>query len=347
MYRDYGDQVNFFFVYKALAHPEVNGFVPAFNLKERLAHVQRAKKMLHTTIPWLCDTMQNEFSAAFANVPNGEFVIDPEGVLVRKRFWSNADTLRMDLEELVGKSESTTSVDDLEVVFKPEPRKVASGVVPRLELPRGLMALKYKPVDIGEPFFAKLRVEGTPSLRSGQGKLYFGVYLDPIYEVHWNNRAGKVTLGLEADGVLELEEKSFTSDEVDEDADVDPRQFLVPAKVAQQGGTFIASITYTVCDDAETFCKTFTQQYEVTLVPDRKLGTRPGIFLFSMFKDVREHDKNEDGKLTVDELPPGKVSMYVGHMDYDGNNVIDFEEIDRFMKMFNEGRGILTEDDGK
>ena len=55
------------------------------------------------------------------------------------------------------------------------------------------------------------------------------------------------------------------------------------------------------------------------------------------FKDFR--DKNGDGNLTKDELPKGRVTLYVGHMDFDGNEIIEKAEIDKFMEMFNNGRG--------
>ena len=347
VHHDYRDKINFFFVYKSLAHPEINGFIQPFNLKERLKHIAVAKERLHTEIPWLSDTMSNEVSAAFGYPPNGEFVLDPEGVIVRKRFWSNAETLRADLETLVGKVEKVTQVADLKKVFVPPKIEIASGVVPRLKLPRGLGALKVTPIEMDDdPFFAKLRVEGTRGLANGVGSLYFGLYLDPIYNVHWNNQAGKVTLELETEGVLKVDRATMTSSAVDVDADIDPRQFLVKAKTLDRGGVFIATVTYTVCDDRETFCKTLTQMYEIELGTNRTEGTRPGIFINDMFYDVRKLDKNNDGDLTVNELPKGRLTLFMGHMDYDANGVIESAEIDRFLAMFNNGRGIVEHDDG-
>jgi hypothetical protein len=115
---------------------------------------------------------------------------------------------------------------------------------------------------------------------------------------------------------------------------------------AQAVSPFRVRVTYTVCDDAETFCKEVTREYQVNLEPDRNFGTRPGIFLNEMFSKVREMDKNGDGDLTPDELPPGKVTLYVGHMDYNGNEIIEKAEIDRFLKMFNNGRGPDEFNDG-
>jgi hypothetical protein len=38
--------------------------------------------------------------------------------------------------------------------------------------------------------------------------------------------------------------------------------------------------------------------------------------------------------------------MYVGHMDYNGNEIIEKAEIDRFLEMFNNGRGVDEFNDG-
>ncbi|MEM7783488.1 MAG: hypothetical protein AAF623_09070 [Planctomycetota bacterium] len=347
MHKDYKDKVNFFFVYKSLAHPEINGYVQPFNLKERLKHIEVAKERLQTEIPWLCDPISNEVNQAFGYPPNGEFILDPDGVIVRKRFWSNADTLRNDLEYLVGKSETTTPVQDVVRVMKPgKQREIPTNVVPKLRLPAGLAAFHVVPIDDENPFFAKLRVEGTRSMVSGNGQLYLGVYLDPIYDVHWNNRAGKVSVELECEGVLALEKTSFESDDIKEDADADPRQFLTTGKILEKGEVFLATVTYTVCDDAETFCQTFQQQYEVHARPERTQGTRPGIFLNSMFLDLRELDKNKDGNITTDEMPDGERTLYLGHIDYDDSGVLESGEIELFLSMFENGNGITAPNDG-
>ena len=302
--------------------------------------------------------MENDVETAFGGAPNGEYIVDPEGVIVRKRFWSNPATLRSDLEELVGKVDKITKVEDLPTAFVPQPREIASGVVPRIDLPAGLSPLVVDPVpDAENPFFAKLRVEGTRQLlETGKGKLYFGVYLDPLYKVHWNNRAGRVKLDLGNDQKVTFEQAVYVSDEVKEDADVDPRQFLIPAEFPVEKDSdsgdlsmadpFTVELTYTVCDDAETFCKQVTQSYQINLKRSTNSGSRPGIFLNELFANVREMDTNGDGDLTADELPPGQVSLYVGHMDYNGNDKIEKAEIDRFCKMFNNGRGVSKLNDG-
>lgn len=347
MYRDYSDKVQIFYVYKTVEHPEVNNFISAFNLEERLKHIAIAKERFKSEIPWICDTMDNDVKMAFGGAPNGEFILDPDGKIVRKRFWSNPKTLRSDLEELVGPVEKITKVEDLPAIYTPEPNKIASGVLPKLEIPGRLMALNLDPVpDKDNPFFAKLRVEANGGLRTGGGKMLFSLYLDPIYKVHWNNRAGKVKIEIKSDDSIAIVPSVLQSPEVKEDADVDPRQFVVDASTTGKPEPLRVVVTYTVCDDAETFCKEITQQYQVNFEIDRNLGTRPGIFLNEMFANVRDLDTNGDGKLTKDELPAGQVTLYVGHMDYNGNEIIEADEIDRFMTMFNNGRGVDEYNDG-
>ena len=129
MYRDYRNNVQFYYVYKSVQHPEINNYLSAFTLKERLKHVAEARRRLGSEIPWICDNMKNDVKHAFGSAPNGEFVLDPQGKVVRKHFWSDPARLRKDLADLVGASEKVTQVADLPPMFKPEPRKIASGVV--------------------------------------------------------------------------------------------------------------------------------------------------------------------------------------------------------------------------
>ena len=317
-----------------------------FNIEERLKHIAIAKERFKTEMSWICDTMDDDVKQAFGNAPNGEFIIDPDGKLIKKRFWSNPKTLRADLAKLVGESEKVTKVEDLETAFTPNVRKIASGVVPRIKLPKGLKPLTIEPYEDKEhPFYAKLRVEAVPNRKDGSAKVYFGVYLDPIYEVHWNNLAGKVKIEITSDEA-EFAETELIAPDVKVDSDIDPRQFLVYVKEIETESTFEAKLTYTVCDDAETFCTEVVQTYKVTGKFNRGLGTRPGIFINDMFLDISKHDKNGDGNLTAEELPPGQVTLFLGHMDYDHNGIIEAKEIEDFKAMFNNGEGVKTGNDG-
>ena len=65
-------------------------------------------------------------------------------------------------------------------------------------------------------------------------------------------------------------------------------------------------------------------------------------YAFHFVRLLRQKPEVEEVILLVDELPAGEVTLYVGHMDYNGNEVIEKSEIDRFEQMFNNGRGALN-----
>ena len=68
--------------------------------------MKEAQRTLGSEFTWICDTMTNDVKHSLGNAPNSEFVIDPKGVIVRKRVWSRPGELREDLEELVGPVEA-------------------------------------------------------------------------------------------------------------------------------------------------------------------------------------------------------------------------------------------------
>lgn len=348
MFIDYRDRVNFYYVYKRLAHPETNNFVEPATLEERLLHVAEAKRMTGTSIPWIADAMDDRMTKAYGGPYNGEFVIAPDGKVVRQRFWSNPTELRADLTALVGPVETPTKIADLPVRFRAEPRKIASNVVPRIDLPKGLSPVQVQHTQPGEhPIFVKLRAELTkkPDAK-GKRKMYLGFYVDPIHRVHWNNAAGPVEVEILAQADSGIASTKLLGPKVQQSADIDARMFLVDvdkgadATDSENATSFKIKLRYVVCDDAETFCFPITQEFDVSLKPARHRSSRPGIFINDIFRNVAKYDKNGDGKITPQELGKGNVTMYMTHIDYNLDNVIDTEEIERFYRMYNNGRGI-------
>ena len=272
--------VKFYYVYKSLAHPENNGYVPPVTLKERLMHIAEAKRQLGTRIHWICDSMDNKLKHALGDRPNSEFVIDPDGKIVVARQWSSPNDLRTDLERLVGAVRRTTSIAELGMK-PPEPPKTApKGIVPRLSLPSGMTPVVSQSIsdDPDEPFYVKLRAEVSQDYFStGYGKLYLGLFLDPLYQVHWNNQAMPVIYEIESvDGVVAMSEQG-EGPEVKVKADADPREFLLDLcseTRSQESAEITIKIKYFACDDAETFCKPVSQTYRITLERDRDGGSR-------------------------------------------------------------------------
>lgn len=259
-----------------MAHPEHNGYVSPFTLKERLLHVKEAQRTLGSQIPWMCDTMDNDLKHALGNAPNSEFIIGPDLKVVRKRTWSNPGQLRTDLEELVGKIEKPTQVSDLKLKRQPPPKVAPRGVVKRPEVPRGLRPLKIEPVieQDGQPFYAKLRAEADDSLlRGGKGTLYLGFHLDPIYKVHWNNLTAPIKVTLTPPEGVKLSETTLEGPKVKEPADIDPREFVIEVNAGEgKRQPLRLSVFYYACNDEAGWCKPVKQEYRVLLERDRDGG---------------------------------------------------------------------------
>jgi len=256
--RDYTPKgVKFYYVYKSLAHPELHGYVRPVSFDERLMHAQEAQRRIPTQAEWLVDGMDNAIKHAFGDAPNSEFIIDDEGVIVRRRGWSRPDELRADLEKLVGPVEEPTRVEDLDVRFEPPEPVAAQGVVERPELPSGLQPIRSEPIanPDGLPFYVKLRAEATSDFfRQGAGRLYLGFHLDPLYGVHWNNEVDPVRFEIEAPEGLDISPRTAEGPQPEEPSDVDPREFVLDLALAG----------YEVAEQAEAEAETEAEQAEAT-----------------------------------------------------------------------------------
>ena len=286
--------VEFFYIYKPLAHPEYNNYVSPFTIQERLMHVMEAKRRLGSSITWLADTMDNDYHEAMGRTPNSELVVDPDGVVVARRAWSSPSELRKDLERIVGPVDNPTKVSDLDLPQQPPIGTVAKGIVERVERPDGIMPMVIEPImeTSRTPFYAKLRAEGTPELyQTGRGTMYLGFHLDPLYRVHWNNEAPALQYEITAAEGVTISPAKGTGAHPEEKADADPREFLLEVEADKPGQDFNLMVRYYACDDALTFCVPVKQEYQVTLARDmshdwsittnadgtKNRGQRPGV----------------------------------------------------------------------
>lgn len=276
MYRDYEPQgVKFYFIYKSLAHPETNGYVQPLTLRERLLHVKEAQRRLGSTIPWICDSIDNQIKHALGDRPNSEFIIGPDGKIVRRRSWSRPEEVRKDLIELVGAVEKPTQVADLKLNTIAPPKAAKQGVVKRLPRSRAMKALKIEATKsaAGEPYYAKLRAEADADLLDkGTGKLYIGFHLDPLYSVHWNNRTEPIRVKItEIDGVV-IKPSDLKGPQVKEPSDIDPREFLVEISGADVKRPIRLKVDYFACNDDAGWCKAISQEYTIHLQADSDAG---------------------------------------------------------------------------
>ena len=359
MFKDYASKgVKFYYIYKALSHPGLYGYVTPYTLEERLMQVQEARRTLGSQIPWICDTMANDLKHALGDASNSEFIIDPDGRLANKRMWSDPEGLRQDLARLVGPVENPTQIADLDLEAPPPRRQASTGVVPPIEVPRRMQALKVEPVSTEDrvPFYLKLRAEADRDLlRRGAGKLYLGFHLDPIYAVHWNNLVDPLHFELELPGMASP--LSGTGPKVEVEADSDPREFLIDVDAWQTEVPLQATVHYFACDDAETFCIPVTQQYRISLERDPDGGRRTGTFPVRgggrMAGRLRDFDVNGDGRFSRDEVPERMARLF-GRLDANGDGFIDEDElegmasgmrVERFLERDEDGDGRVGRDE--
>ena len=340
VYRDYKPKgVRMYFVYRNVAHPELRGnYLQTFTLDERLAHSRQAIKQLRATIPWLVDPMDNRLKNALGNRANSEFLIDPQGKIVRKRMWSDPVEVRKDLEELVGKVDRITNPEDLNLEVKPTISETAPrGVTERLSR-AGMWPLVMEPQfeKGGEPFYAKLRAEADLSLLdNGKGKLYLGFHLDPLYSVHWNKLNKPLRFEIKLPDGASFSATAGEALAVDADADCDPREFLIDVEKWSANQSVEVTVSYAACTKTE--CHLVRQVYVVTRERDRDggragpAGFRGVLTAEAMIKILLEGDQNGDGQLTRLEINSVQRGSFVEH-DTNGDGVLDQSEIQSLAK---------------
>lgn len=343
IYQDYAPRgVRFFYIYKALAHPGYDGYVTPFSLAERLQHVAEAKVRLGSQISWICDTLENDLKHSMGNSPNSEFVIDPDGVLVRRRAWSNPAQLRRDLAELVGEVDKPTRPEDVGLVRRTRSRTAPVGVVPRIELPSRMSPLVVEPLEQDQPmpFYAKLRAEASSDLLArGTGDLYLGFFLDPLYKVHWNNAVDSLKFEIQTSSGASITPARGVAAIVEVATDADPREFLVRAQWQEFENPLRVTVNYFACDDAETFCIPVTQHYRVYLRRDRdggrrRMSRRPGATTSRESREpsidallLKTLDRDSDGELSAQELAGAATALR--QLDRDRNGTLDDAELQR------------------
>lgn len=271
---DYSDKgVQFFYFYKSLRHPEMDGFLQAQNMKERLLQLAEARKKLGTKVPWIADTIDDSMRIGLGANSQSVYVISPEGKIVYANGRIIRDSLRRALDSAVGKPQSITYARDLGL-----PTLGRRNMLPNedsaigVQRPDGLTILRIAAAKPDDTYYVKLRAEADAALlKTGTGRLFLGFYPDPIHDVHWNNLtpAMKYTLTL-PDGVVATPVEA-SAEKGPGDKDTQPRQFWVDVKSKEQLDDFQLKLKYYAC--APGMCMATTHEYTISF-EDENRGSR-------------------------------------------------------------------------
>lgn len=338
VYQDYKNEVNFYFLYKTLAHPENNGYIQPITIDERLSHIVDAKEMLQTKIPWLADPMTNEVSSAFGLTPNSEFLFDSEGRILYMNTWSNANDLRKTLSEVIGQSSKITTVESLnlpEVIRMSTPLEE---VTTRIKVEEALIPIIVNPDENSTIYYSKLRAEVTKELlQNGSGKLYLGFHLDPIHNVHWNNLVDPLKYEITVPERTEIKQAIGIAPVVNQTSDVEPREFFIEVTNWNVEDPLPIKVTYFACDEEDKWCKIVVQNYTLVLDKDvygggvigrsfRVGGRGQGMQRGNMVERMMSFDKNNDGLISKSEFPESMRDRF-DMMDANKDGFLSKDEI--------------------
>jgi hypothetical protein len=273
-YTDYkGKGVQFFYFYKSLRHPELDGYVQAQNISERLLQLAEVRKKLGTKVPWIVDTMEDDIRIGLRSGSWSVYLISPEGEIVYGSGRIDRMGLRNALSKAVGVSATQTSTSDLDLPNIGRPARLINedsewGVT----RPDGLSILTIVPTKPEETYYVKLRAEADDALlNTGTGRLFLGFYPDPIHDAHWNNLTPPMKYNLILpDGVTatpaEASAKKFSGD-----SDSNPRQFWVDISSDKPFKEIELTLDYYGC--TSEICLPLTHEYIIKMENENR-GSR-------------------------------------------------------------------------
>jgi uncharacterized protein YycO len=74
----------------------------------------------------------------------------------------------------------------------------------------------------------------------------------------------------------------------------------------------------------------FTERYRFQIKASERKARRAGDWMMKIVGDPMSFDWNQDGKVEKDELPEGRVQIYLLHYDLDHDSAISSEEAKAF-----------------
>ncbi|MEE9367545.1 MAG: hypothetical protein V3V05_01645 [Pontiella sp.] len=337
--------IQFYYIYRYLLHPENNGYLQPFNLKERGQQIILAREQLSTGIPWLCDVMDNQAAKALSpNSVESVFIFDAGSTEVYAGPMSNDTEFRQALVNLAGQVELPTPIDTL-AKPKIEPiHALETKLVTRIKVsPKSdqFLPLQLTPLESNQPHYVKVRVEGNEELReTGDGQLYLGFHIDPLYKSEWNNLGDPMRYAIKAPGGVVAPSINQAPRITSKATDSEPREFLLIARKLDLNKPLALQVTYTVYSPKSKRNIEVSQQYFIYLKEDpfggkvfgrqntgkvKKVNT-PSFAGGNAFTTLlRRYDLDRNGKLTDDEVIGGIRSNFA-EIDTNADGAIDEAE---------------------
>jgi len=267
--------VKFYFLQSYNLQPENNGYLKPFTLKERLKQIEKAKEVLGTTFPWVCDGMDHPFAKALSLETNNLFVFNNRAEILFAGDVFNFKDFRRALASAAGVP--TGRVRRRVFSQIPAKRKIKSSYIKRVFLHE---SEKFKPLQIipagsRRPYFAKLRVEANKKLRTTKnGKILLSFRLDPLYSVKWNN-LGSATLqySIKVPRGCAISPSRDQAKKAKVVADTDPREFLLDVRKWSGKTDLVLTVKYPIILKKPTRTRLIEQQYIIRKKVDPFSGT--------------------------------------------------------------------------
>ena len=277
--RDYSKKgVDFFYIYCFLAHPENHGYVQPITLEERTRHIMDAKRLLRTRIPWLCDGMGNEVAKALGRKKNNLFIFNKEGLEEYAGNMVDADAFRKTLAGLAGRVESPTpprlfTPPDIAPVDLLEARFTERVAIDPSK--NKFEALRTTSVKSRTPYYVKVRAEANKKLlKTGNGRMYLGFHIDPLYRMEWNNLGKTLSYTIKVPRGTAISPSRNQSEKIEEVAiDSEPREFLLNVRKWDSSDPVAVTVNYSIHSARSKRTFDISQRYILYLESDPFGGT--------------------------------------------------------------------------
>lgn len=331
-FTDYSsDDIQFFYFYKSLRHPELDGFVEAQNIQERLLQLAAVREKLQTTVPWISDTIDDSMRLGLGSNSQSVFLISPEGEVLYGNGRIVREDLREALSKVLGKPKTVTQVSDLNLpTMKRNSRPPNEDSKLGVKREDGLTIVSTKPSKPNETYYVKLRAEADEALiKTGNGRLFLGFYPDPIHKAYWNNLTPPMRYTITTPDGITASPAQASAEQGEGESDRLPRQFWVDIKSDSKRKEFLLQLDYYGC--TPDMCMALTHEYTVVLEDENRGARTAGMNRGNRGQRGRGESARGGRQGNGDSVEGRQRSrqggMQLTGMDSDKDGFVSFEEM--------------------